>query len=239
MKQNIVVSGASKNLGKFIAEQFAKEGHNIFSISRSTLTKSYKHIYNIKCNLLKINQVNSSLKKIKKKFKKIDAIILCAGDSKKYYQKNEQNKDWERSFENNFYVCTNLIESYLKIFNYHKTKIIIFSSIAGIKVTNAPITYSVAKAGLNFYAKYKAKELSEYNINLNVISPGNIIMKNNNWGKKLINNKKRILNYIRQNVPLNTFCRPEELFNLCKYLLTENNSAITGSNFIIDGGETL
>jgi 3-oxoacyl-[acyl-carrier protein] reductase len=129
--------------------------------------------------------------------------------------------------------------SYLKVFNYSKTKIIVFSSIAGIKVTKAPITYSVAKAALNFYTKYKAKQLSPYKINLNVISPGNIIMKNNNWGKKLINNKKNVLNYIRQNVPLNTFCYPEEIFNLCKYLSIENTSAITGSNFIIDGGETL
>lgn len=238
MKKNILVSGASKNLGKFITEQFAKEGHNIFAISRSFF-KSHKNIYNIKCNLLKLNQVNLSLKKIKKKFKKIDLIILCAGDSKKYYFNNEKNKDWERSFSNNFNVCTNLIESYLKIFNYSKTKIIVFSSIAGIKVTKAPITYSVAKAALNFYAKYKAKQLSQYNINLNVISPGNIIMKKNNWGKRLINNKKKVLNYIRQNVPLNTFCHPEEIFNLCKYLSIENTSSITGSNFIIDGGETL
>lgn len=238
MKKNILVSGASRNLGKFIAEQFAKEGHNIFAISRS-ISKPYNNIYNIKCDLLEINQVNLSLKSIKNKFKKIDLMILCAGDSKKHYARNEKKIDWQRSFNNNFYVCTNLIESYLKIFNYNKTKIIIFSSIAATKVTKAPITYSVAKAGLNFYAKCKAKELSKYNINLNVISPGNIIMKNNNWGKKIINNKKKVLNYIRQNVPLNTFCNPEEIFNLCKYLSIENNSAITGSNFIIDGGETL
>ena len=238
MKKNILVSGASRNLGKFIAEKFAKEGHNVFAISRS-IPRSFKNIRNIKCDLLKIKQVNLSLKSIKTKFKKIDVMILCAGDSKKYYVTNEKNVDWQRSFSNNFYVCTNLIESYLKIFNYNKTKIIIFSSIAANKVTKAPITYSVAKAGLNFYAKYKAKELSRYNINLNVISPGNIIMKNNNWGKKLISNKKNVLNYIRQNVPLNTFCSPEEIFNLCKYLSTENNSAITGSNFIVDGGETL
>ena len=238
MKKNILVSGASRNLGKFIAEQFAKEGHNIFAISRS-ISKPYNNIYNIKCDLLEINQVNLSLKSIKNKFKKIDLMILCAGDSKKHYARNEKKIDWQRSFNNNFYVCTNLIESYLKIFNYNKTKIIIFSSIAATKVTKAPITYSVAKAGLNFYAKCKAKELSKYNINLNVISPGNIIMKNNNWGKKFINNKKKVLNYIRQNVPLNTFCNPEEIFNLCKYLSIENNSAITGSNFIIDGGETL
>jgi short-subunit dehydrogenase len=90
MKKNILVSGASRNLGKFIAEQFAKEGHNVFAISRS-IPRSFKNIRNIKCDLLKIKQVNLSLKSIKTKFKKIDVMILCAGDSKKYYVTNEKN----------------------------------------------------------------------------------------------------------------------------------------------------
>jgi len=238
MKKTILVCGASKNLGRFIAEQFANEQHNVFSISRSNV-KIFKNIKHVKCNLLKINQININLKKIRNQLKKIDAIILCAGDSKRYYRKNETYKDWLRSFNNNFFVCTNLIESYLKVFNYHSTRIVIISSIAGIKVTGAPITYSVAKAGLNFYSKYKAKELAKYNINLNVISPGNIIMKNNNWDKKLKKNKNNILNYIKNNVPLNRFCNPNEIFDLCKYLSIGDSAGVTGSNFIVDAGETL
>jgi|688.fasta_scaffold177029_3 3-oxoacyl-[acyl-carrier protein] reductase len=238
MKKNILICGASRNLGRFIAEKFANEGHNVFSISRS-IPKPFKNIYNLRCDLLKINQINFVLKKIKNQFKKIDAIILCAGDSKKYFTKKEKIKDWERSFNNNFFVCTNIIDSYLKIFKYNKTKIVIFSSIAGAKITKAPITYSVAKASLNFYSKYKAKELADYKINLNVISPGNIIMKNNNWKKKINKDKKNVLNYIKRNVPLNIFCNIEEIFDLCKYLSIGNSSSVTGSNFVIDAGETL
>ena len=55
MKKTILVCGASKNLGRFITEQFAKEQHNVFSISRSNV-KIFKNIKHIKCNLLKINQ---------------------------------------------------------------------------------------------------------------------------------------------------------------------------------------
>jgi len=238
MKKNILICGASRNLGRFIAEGFAKEGHNVFSISRSA-GKSFKNMYNLKCDLLKINNINLVLRKIKNQFKKIDAIILCAGDSKKYYRKKETIKDWQRSFNNNFFVCSNIIDSYLKIFNYNKTKIVVFSSIAGIKITKAPITYSVAKASLNFYSKYKAKELADYKINLNVISPGNIVMKNNNWQRKINKDKKSVLQYIKYNVPLNIFCNVQEIFDLCKYLSIGNSSSITGSNFVIDGGETL
>ena len=92
---------------------------------------------------------------------------------------------------------------------------------------------------MNFYSKYKAKELAKYNINLNVISPGNIIMKNNNWDKKLKKNKNNILNYIKNNVPLNRFCNPNEIFDLCKYLSIGDSAGVTGSNFIVDAGETL
>ena len=79
---------------------------------------------------------------------------------------------------------TNIVEQYLKIFKNKKISIIAISSIAAIKVINAPITYSVSKAALQHYCKIKAKELAKHNINLNIISPGNIYMPNNNWGKK-------------------------------------------------------
>ena len=45
MKKNILICGASRNLGRFIAEGFAIEGHNVFSISRSAV-KPFKNIYN-------------------------------------------------------------------------------------------------------------------------------------------------------------------------------------------------
>ena len=77
----------------------------------------------------------------------------------------------------------NLISSYLKVYNYKSTKIVAISSIAGNKITRAPITYSVAKSALNFYSKFKAKQLAKHNISLNVISPGNILQYGNNWHK--------------------------------------------------------
>jgi 3-oxoacyl-[acyl-carrier protein] reductase len=236
MIKNILVTGSSKNLGKFISESFAKEGHNVIGFSRSN-NKNINH-FNYKCNLLNTRNIKKNLLKIKKKFKKIDCLILCAGDSKKYYNKIEDYRYWIKSFDSNFFSSTNLIESYLSTFKKKQTKIIIISSIAGIKVTEAPITYSVAKASLNFYSKYKAKELAKYNISLNVLSPGNILMKNNNWDKKLNMNKKKILEYIKKEVPLNKFCDATEIFELCKYLTLKTNS-VTGSNFIVDGGQSI
>ena len=237
MKQNIIITGSSGVLGKYLVNKF-KKGNNIISISKNKETKA--GIINLNCNLSNDLEVDSTFDLIKKKFKKIDLIILCAGKSKKNYKKVENLRSWKNSFENNFFSTTNVLESYLKIYKYAKTKIIVISSIAGSKILEgAPITYSVAKNALNFYVKFKSKELAKYKICINTISPGNILMKGNNWYLNKKNNKKKVMNYIKKNVPLNNFCKPENIFMLCKFLMDDKNESTTGSDFIIDSGQSL
>ena len=98
---------------------------------------------------------------------------------------------------------------------------------------------SVSKSALNHYCKIKAKNLSKYKININIISPGNILSKKNNWYlKKKINNRK-VQNYIKKNVPLNSFCKPEQLLELCKLLISDHGNFFQGSNIVMDGGRSV
>ena len=236
--KNIILAGGSKNLGNLIYRDLSKK-FNVINLSRTNLkTKKLKKNH-YSCNLVNKNAVLNVFKKINSEIKKIDSIIFCVGNSKKTYKKNETIEDFKFSFDNNFFTFVNLLNAYLKIFKFKKTNIIVISSIAGVKISNAPITYSTAKSSLIYYCKYKSKELSKYKIRINIISPGNIYMKGNNWHKKIIKEKTKVKNYIKTNVPLNKFIDPSEIINICKYLIDENNNSITGSNFIIDGGETL
>ncbi len=236
--KNIILAGGSKNLGNLIYKDLSKK-FNVINLSRTglKLKKLNKNHYN--CNLIDTNAVINVFRKIHKNLKRIDNIIFCVGNSKKTYKNNETIQDFKFSFDNNFFTFVNLLNAYLKIFKYKKTNIIVISSIAGVKISNAPITYSTAKSSLIYYCKYKSKELSKYKIRLNIISPGNIYMKGNNWHKKIIKEKEKVKKHIKTNVPLNKFINPDEIVNICKYLIDENNNSITGSNFIIDGGETL
>ena len=95
-------------------------------------------------------------------------------------------------------TVSNTIDSYLNVYKKKPVKIVVISSIAGLKVIDAPIEYSVSKSALNHYCKITAKKLSNYKINLNIISPGNILNKNNNWylKKKLIT--KRFKNTLKK-----------------------------------------
>ncbi len=112
LDKTILISGTSKNLGKFLAEYYLNEKFNVVGISRSKVKNSKYNIY--KCDLSNAKMTNVIFKKIKTKYKKIDYIISCAGFSKKSYKEEENLKDWNLAFNNNFFCFTNLLTSYLK-----------------------------------------------------------------------------------------------------------------------------
>ena len=237
INKTILITGSSRNLGNYLVNYYLKKKFNVIGVSKHNKLNILSNSYI--CDLSSATRVNVLFRKLKKKFKKIDLIISCAGNSKKTYAVYESIDDWKSAFNNNFYSFINLIDAYTKIYKKNPTKIIAISSIASSKITKAPITYSVAKSALNFYAKIKAKELAKNNIKINILLPGNILMKNNNWAKKLKNNSNHTRKYINNNVPLNKFCTPEQISEMCDYLFGKSGDRITGSKFIIDAGESL
>ena len=230
--KNILIFGASKNLGLYLSKSISKK-YNVYNFSRTQLNKN-----SFKVDIRDINSLNLVLKKLKKKLKKIDSIIFCIGKSTKNYKKIASSENFEEAFGYNFYSFVNLLNSYLKIFNKKPVKFIIISSIAGLKDIKAPTTYMIAKNALSVYSKLMARRLIKFKININLISPGNIFMNNNNWGKKLKSNKNKTLKYIRDNVPSNKFVEPKEILKIIN-LIIDNNLNLVGSDIVIDGGQIL
>jgi len=234
-----LIAGASRGLGKFLAESYTGFGNKVICISKNKKITN-KNSFNYKIDLSNYTKSIKLFRKLEKKFKKIDYLISCVGKSNfKYKETNLQ--EWQEAINNNLFSNVNLINSYIKVFKKKSfnSKIILISSIAGSKVIDAPISYSTSKAALNYYCKHQAKILSKSKIKINVISPGNIFLKGNIWDKKVKKNKIGTLNYIKKNVPLNDFCKPEYIKGLCDYLLSPSGDFITGSNFTIDGGQVL
>jgi 3-oxoacyl-[acyl-carrier protein] reductase len=236
-KKNILISGGSSGLGFEIVKYFSKL-HNIYVFSRKKRTLNS----NINFFSVDLSDEHSSLNAfevLKKKISKIDLIVCCAGNSKGINKNNILNKKNLISFFNsNLFTFTNLINSYLKVFKKKKTNIIVISSIASKKIIDAPIGYSLAKNNLDFIVRILAKKFASNKIKFNIISPGNILIKNNNWFKKFKKNSKYVKNYIKNNVPLNSFVQPKEIINIIR-LLSDETQNITGGDFVVDGGQTL
>ena len=105
-------------------------------------------------------------------------------------------------------------------------------------IDGAPMGYSIAKSALNFYIKLISKELANKNITINGIVPGNIIFKGSTWDLKTKKNPIKTKMYIKNNVPINSFGSPNDIFEVCKMVSENNSKFITGSLFKLDGGQT-
>jgi len=243
--KNALVTGSSKGIGYSIASQLHAEGCNITLNGRNiTSLENSASLFDDRIHYCESDVTNphDCQKLVKDSIEhwgSIDILVCNVGNGSSVKPGNENFEEWNRVLQNNFFSATNVIEALVNSDSKTPKSILCVSSIAGIESTGAPVTYSVAKSAINFYAKYKAKELAKFKISLNIISPGNILQPNNNWDRKIKNNKMKTLRYISKNVPMNSFCKPLEIAETINFILNTKNNFITGSNFVIDGGETL
>jgi NAD(P)-dependent dehydrogenase (short-subunit alcohol dehydrogenase family) len=228
--KKIVIAGGSGYLGEYLLKNLNGKFH-LISLSKK---KSKNTDKNYICNFLNVKNLKKNLIEIKKSFLNLHCIIFVIGDSKK------KKNDYQCKINSNFYTFKNLLECYCEVYKFYPVKIIVISSIVTEKIiVDAPIEYSIGKCLLKQYALYKAKEFSRIKININLISPGNILIEGNNWSKKLKKDKKKTTNYIKSNVPIGKFINPEIILKTCELLINDKNNCYTGANFIIDGGQTL
>ena len=233
--KNILLCGSNSSLGNYIGKKFIKLNNTVINFARGK--NKYKQ-----CNFNSVNfnnqlTIEKKLLYLKKKYNSINAIIFCIGNSKKNYTELPLMKDFNQSLSDNFLTFVNFLNAYKKVHDLKNANFVVISSIAGLKKINAPITYSLAKNSLNFYCQFLAKEFAKKKFKINLISPGNILMNDNNWSKKIRKNKSGVYKYINQSVPTNKFCNPDEIFEICNLLISNNN--FLGSNIVIDGGQTL
>ena len=238
----IVISGSSKGIGKSIAEILLHEGCKVVINGRNKLNllKTKNELSKISKNIISIDgdvSKNATINKIKKitikKWGKIDGIVANASSLE-----NTKNKDSAFLIKYNFYIVYNFVNNLIPSMKKNDASIVIIGSIAGLEDIGAPFYYTVFKSTLSSYVKSMSRKLSEKNIRINLVSPGNILFKNGNWEKKLNTNKSKINRMIKKNVPLKKFGKPQDVSIIVSVLLSNKTGFITGSNFVIDGGQT-
>ncbi|MDU3397552.1 MAG: SDR family oxidoreductase [Clostridiales bacterium] len=239
-RKTVLVTGASRGIGKAIAVKFAKKGYNV-AIScvrrEDQLHQTVREIQAFQPPCLAymgdmgdFSCCEELFGKIKKHFGGVDVLVNNAGISYIGLLQDMASSDWERMLHTNltsvFNCCKLAIPHMLQ---QKQGKIINISSVWGVVGSSCETAYSAAKGGVNALTRALAKELAPSNIQVNAVACGAIDTEMNQWMEE-----DELIALVDE-IPSGRLGRAEEVADLV-YHLGYKESYLTGQIIGLDGG---
>ena len=239
MNKIIIVTGASRGIGREIAKELAKKGHTIianYNKSEEKILELKKELEENKINIDIFKADVSTRREAQKlveytinKYGKIDILINNAGISQFKEFTQITDEDWEKMIKTNLNSVFYMSQEACKNMIHNKNGCIInMSSIWGIIGASCEVHYSVSKAGIDAMTKSLAKELGPSNIRVNSIAPGII---NTEMNKRL--SQEEIQN-IKNEIPLEKIGNSIDIERCIEWLIEDEYT--TGQIISINGG---
>lgn len=239
--KNVIVTGATRGIGKEIALTLAQNGANIAINYRNyndeivelinALKEFGADVLAIKCDVSKSNEVENFVSEIKNHFSSIDILVNNAGITKDGLILRMKDQDFDDVLNVNLKGTFNTTKFVSQVmFKQKHGKIVNISSVVGLIGNAGQSNYSASKAGVIGFSKSVAKELASRNININVVAPGYI---DTDMTKSL---PDRVKEKILKSIPMKKIGNPKEVANLVLFLSSNLSDYITGQVINVDGG---
>jgi len=239
--KNVIITGATRGIGKGIALEFAKQGANIaFTYSRSVdeakdLEKELSN-FGVKAKSFQSDASNYDdshklIESILLDFDTIDVLVNNAGITKDNLLMRMQESDFDIVINVNLKSVFNMTKAVQKtMLKQRYGSIINMSSVVGVKGNAGQTNYAASKAGIIGFSKSVALELGSRNIRCNVVAPGFIETE---MTAKL---NEDTVNEWRKGIPLKRGGTPQDIANTCAWLASDLSSYVTGQVINVDGG---
>ena len=227
---NILVTGASKGIGKAIARELQSVGE-VYVTGRNEKALAACNAKDFcVCDLSK--DINSLATFIEDK--KIDVLVNNAGEYIYGALESMKTDEIMRVFETDLIAPAYLISKAIPHMKGQRWgRIINIGSISGVMGEAYASIYSASKAGLIGLTKALALELAEYEITVNTINPGWV---ETDLGMNSIEESEFSKEEIIDTIPQKRFVKPEEVAKLCKYLISQDAKGITGQSINLCAG---
>lgn len=246
-----VITGASKGIGEGIARVFAKYGAKLVLAARGERVMEFAKRLNdegfeaigVMTDVSDKASVENLIKTAVKKYGKIDILVNNAGICLlgDFIQCSDKDRDYH--IDINIKGVWNVTKAAVPYMIENKGgKIVVMSSVTGDMVADpGEAAYATTKAALVGFTKAMARELAEYNINVNAICPGYVHtpLVDGMAKQSCPENPQSVIEGIASAVPLKRLAQPEEIGELAAFLSCDESSYITGTQIVIDGGSTL
>lgn len=240
--KNVIITGASRGIGKGIAEVFAKHGANVaftYSSSEAPALDLEKELTDMgvkakayKSNAASFEESEALVAKVLEDFEgRIDVLINNAGITKDNLLMRMSEDDFDKVIEINLKSVFNMTKAVQRtMLKQRKGSIVNMSSVVGVKGNAGQTNYAASKAGMIGFTKSVALELGSRNIRCNAIAPGFIETE---MTDKL--DEKTVQGW-RDAIPLKRGGSPEDVANACLFFASDLSDYVTGQVLNVDGG---
>lgn len=242
-----IITGASRGIGEAIARQMADHGANVVVSSRKaaacdevTNAINEKHpgrAHTIQCNISSKEDLQKLVDETKAHFGQID-ILVCNAAVNPYFgpamdcPDDAFDKIMSSNVKSNHWLSNMVLPDMIE---RKDGRIIIISSIGGLKGSPVLGTYAISKAADFQLARNIAVEHGHHNIRANAIAPGLI----KTYFAQALWNNPDILEQSTATTPLKRIGMPDEIAGAAVFLASEAGNFMTGQQMVIDGGQTI
>ena len=239
--KNIVITGASRGIGKAIALLFAKHGANIVFThisSEDEVTELKNELSNegvrvsaFKSDASHFESSQNLIDKIVCDFGTVDVLVNNAGITKDNLLMRMNEEDFNQVMKVNMNSVFNLTKAVLRpMIKQRSGSIINMSSVVGLKGNAGQSNYSASKSGMQGFSRAFAREVGSRNITVNTVSPGFI---ETDMTSQLPEEGKKIM---LEKIPLGRMGSPQEVACVVKFLASSPGDYITGETIHVNGG---
>ncbi len=240
--KNVIITGASRGIGKGIAKIFAEHGANVaftYSSSEAPALELEKELISLgikakayKSNAASFEEAQQLVDNVLKDFGgAVDVLINNAGITKDNLLMRMSEADFDTVIDINLKSVFNMTKAVQRtMLKQRKGSIINMSSVVGVKGNAGQTNYAASKAGMIGFTKSVALELGSRNIRCNAIAPGFIETE---MTSKL--DEKTVQGW-REGIPLKRGGSTEDIANACLFFASDLSSYVTGQVLNVDGG---
>lgn len=242
--QSVAVIGATRGIGRAIADGFVAEGCVVRGFDRE-----------MSADFITPGDVTSyeAVKAFAAEFEAVDHVVFCVGvGSGKFGFPfwNLEPSDWARVLEVNLIGAVNVAHAFApKLIERGGGSMLFLVSVAGQMGSQTDPPYSASKAGLINFTQVAAKDLGPYNVRVNALSPGMVKTELNQsiWaaGQQKVPETQRqsfddwAAEKIKKVSHLGRWQMPEEYAAMATFLASDHAKNITGQTINIDGGQVM
>ncbi|MCE2612088.1 3-oxoacyl-[acyl-carrier-protein] reductase [Flavobacteriaceae bacterium D16] len=239
--KKVIITGASRGIGKGIAEVFADHGADVaftYSSSEAPALELEKALSSkgvkakaYKSNAASFEESEKLVARVLEDFGGIDVLINNAGITRDNLLMRMGEDDFDKVIETNLKSVFNMTKAVQRtLLKQRQGSIINMSSVVGVKGNAGQTNYAASKAGMIGFTKSVALELGSRNIRCNAIAPGFIETE---MTAKL--DEKTVQGW-RDAIPLKRGGTPADVANACLFLASDLSTYVTGQVLNVDGG---